>query len=165
MIRLAIACLFSLALLAPAGAQTSEENPHAKTIKASFEDVMLELQDAVIGRGLVIDYTGHVDKMLERTADAAGSVTAEGSPSPYLNAKYIQFCSAKLTHEAVSANPQNLSICPYLVFVYETKAEPGTVHVGYRQPVFGPSKASKGISEKINAFLQEIVDDVANAEY
>ncbi|NRG19301.1 DUF302 domain-containing protein [Rhizobiales bacterium] len=163
--RFAMACLFALAFLAPAGAQATQENQTTKAVKATFEDVMLELQDAVIGRGLVIDYTGHVDKMLERTAEAAGGVTTAGGLSPYLNAKYVQFCSAKLTHEAVNANPQNLSICPYLVFIYETKAEPGTVHVGYRKPVFDPSQASEAISEKINAFLQEIVDDVASAEY
>ena len=155
---IASSCMF-FAVSQPASA--AQEGPQTHMVEAPFEDVMLDLQDAVVGRGLVIDYTGNVDKMLERTAEAAGSVTESGTKSPYLHAKYIQFCSAKLTHEAVSANPQNLSICPYLVYLYETQDQPGTVHIGYRKPVFGPSKASHKIETKINTFLQAIIDEVA----
>ncbi len=124
--------------------------------KGSFEDVLFDLKDAVVNRGLVIDYTGHVDKMLERTAKAAGSITSAGSKSPYLNAKYIQFCSAKLTHQAVSANPFNLAICPYVVFIFETRAEPGKIVVGYRRPMPGPSKRSKEALAKIDKLLDDI---------
>jgi len=155
----ALSALF-LALAQPAIAGDNE--PRVRAIKAPFEDVLLDLQDAIISRGLVIDYTGHIDKMLMRTAEAAGSVTETGEKSPYLNAKYLQFCSAKLTHEAVSANPQNLSICPYVVYLYETRTTPGTTYLGYRKPAFGPSKASRVIKVKINEFLQSIVDETAD---
>ena len=165
MINKAAVLASALWVFTAAAATAGETAPETRTIEAPFEDVLLELQDNVIGRGLVIDYTGHVDKMLERTAEAAGSVTSEGSPSPYLNAKYIQFCSARLTHEAVSASPRNLAICPYLVYVYETRTDPGTVQIGYRKPVFGPSKASRKVEASVNAFLQEIVDQVAEAPY
>lgn len=164
MLRSFTFALFCLAIVGVSPAGASETRPEVRTIEAAFEDVLLELQDAIIERGLVIDYTGHVDKMLERTADAAGSVTEGGSASPYLNAKYMQFCSAALTHEAVSANPQNLAICPYLVYLYEARSEPGIVRIGYRKPVFGPSKASRKVEAKINAFLTEIVDQVAAAD-
>lgn len=148
---------------------TADNHPQVgysiKKINAGFEDVFSELQDVVINKGLVIDLVGHVDKMIERTADATGSVTESGSKSPYVAAKYILFCSAKLTQQAISASTENLGICPYVVFAYETKAQPGITRVGYRKPIFGQSRTSHKISAKINAFLQSIIDETAAASY
>ena len=54
-----------------------------KTVKGDFDEVFGDLQDAVINRGLVIDYVGDVGKMLERTADAAkGSDAKAGTAAP-----------------------------------------------------------------------------------
>ncbi len=129
--------------------------------QGEFSEVLQDLQDAIINRGLVIDFVGHVDMMLERTSDVAGSVTAEGAKSPYVNAKYVQFCSAKLTHNAVSASPLNLAICPYVTFAFETRSEPGKVTVGYRRPIPGPSKATKAAFAKIEGLLDEITKEAA----
>ncbi len=127
--------------------------------KAAFDDVFIGLQDAVIGKGYNIDYVGHMNTMLNRTSKAVGSVTEKGSTSPYVNAKFMNFCSAKLTHEAVSANPQNIAICPYVVFIYEEKAEPGVIHVGYRRPVAGPSKRTRKAFDKIEAMLTDVINE------
>lgn len=132
---------------------------YTKTIAAEFDVVFADLQDTIINKGLVIDYVGNVDNMLERTSGAAESVTTTGQKSPYLHAKYLQFCSSKLTHKAVSADPQNLAICPYIFFIYETRSNPGNITVGYRPPVFGPSKRSKKIKVEVLEFLQGIVDE------
>lgn len=134
-------------------------------INAGFDDVFSELQDVVINKGLVIDFIGHVDKMIERTAEVTGSVTESGSKTPYIAAKYILFCSAKLTQKAISASTENLGICPYVVFAYETKAEPGVTRVGYRQPIFGQSSTSHKVSAEINGFLQSVIDETAAAQY
>ena len=131
--------------------------------QGDFEEVLQDLQDAIINRGYVIDYVGNIDLMLERTSEAASSVTAEGVKSPYKHAKFLQFCSAKLTHEAVSASPLNLAICPYITFAYETRKDPGKVVVGYRRPVPGPSKATKKAFAKIEGLLDEITKE-ASAE-
>jgi len=122
------------------------------------------MKDVVINIGLVIDYVGHVDKLLQRTSKAAGSVTAAGSETPYLNAKYLQFCSSKLTHASVSANPFNLSICPYVVFAFETKSKPGEIVVGYRRPVPGPSKLTRAAIAKIDKLLDGIVREATTAD-
>lgn len=159
----AIACagLLMFAVAVPGQAQPAGKQ-HYST-KGSFEDVLLDLKDAIVNRGLVIDYTGHIDKMLERTSQAAGSVTAAGSKSPYLNAKYMHFCSAKLTHEAVSANVFNMAICPYVVFIFETKSEPGKIIVGYRSPIPGPSKRSKEALAKIEKLLNDIAKEATGS--
>ncbi len=166
MVVTVLALIFAFAVPVYALADNHGSSSYAiRKIPASFNDVFNELQDVVINKGLVIDLVGNVDKMIERTAKVAKSVTEEGSSSPYLHAKYILFCSAKLTQKAVSASVENMGICPYIIFVYETKAEPGFTHIGYRQPILGPSRRSKKISMEIIAFLQSILEETASANY
>ncbi|MEM9029124.1 MAG: DUF302 domain-containing protein [Pseudomonadota bacterium] len=153
----------ALAIGSPAvQAETKALGYQSMSVEAAFEDVVFDIKDAIVNRGLVIDYTGHVDKMLERTSKAVGSETAAGSKSPYLHAKYFQFCSAKITHEVVSANALNLAICPYVVFAYELKSKPGTVHVGFRRPIADPSRRSQAALAKVEALLLEIIKEATS---
>jgi hypothetical protein len=147
--------------LALSGAAAATVGYKAMKTKAKFEDVELDLKDAIVNRGLVIDYEGHLGKMLSRTSEAVGGAAGAGAKSPYRKAKYFQFCSAKLTHEVVSANPLNISICPYVVFVFELESEPGIIHVGYRRPFAGPSAATKKAVDKVEALLLAIVTEAA----
>ena len=73
--------------------------------------------------------------------------------------KLTQFCSAKLTHEAVSANPYNVVICPHVIFAFEDKTRPGRIVVGYRRPVPGPSKLSKRVFAKVDDVLMAIIKE------
>lgn len=127
-----------------------------KTITGDFDEVFTDLQDAVVNRGLVIDYVGDVGKMLERTADAAMGPDAK---PPYLHARYLQFCSAVVTHGAVNADVRNLAMCPFVVFAYEARAEPGKVSVGYRQVELSPSSASQSEQTKVQSLLQAVVNE------
>ena len=160
-VLLALTCI-----AAPLGIAMAEDlaKPRHYQKSGNFEDVWKDLKDAVVNRGLVIDYVGHVDKMLERTSGAAQSVTASGSQSPYLHARYLQFCSSKLTHASVSANPYNLSICPYVVFAFEAKTKPGEIIVGFRRPIPGPSKLTRTAFAKIEALLEGIAKEATAPE-
>ncbi len=131
------------------------------TRTGGYSDVRDDVKNAIINRGFVIDYVGHFNKMLERTSEAVGSVTEAGAKSPYKDAEFMQFCAAKFTHEAISANPQNIVNCPYVIYVYELTAKPGLIHVGYRVPVPGPSKISRKAVSRIDALLNEIITEVA----
>ena len=148
-----------LACALPAAADDGAPKERLKT--GDFEGVVLDVKNAIINRGYVIDYVGHFNKMLERTSEAVGSVTEAGAKSPYKNAQYLQFCAAKLTHEAISANPQSIVNCPYVVYVYELNAKPGVIHVGYRPPISGPSKRSRAAISGIAALLEEIAKEAA----
>lgn len=154
------AALLTLFLATP-GESAVENGIGYKSIstEGSFETILFELKNAIIDRGLKIDYEGFLQKMLERTSLAAGSVTADGSKTPYLNARFMQFCSAKLTHEVVSANPLNIAICPYVVFIYEVRGRPGVIHVGYRKPISDRSIISRKALAKVEALLDGIVAD------
>jgi hypothetical protein len=154
---LAVTLVLAVSSALPAIAK--DAHPHVET-QGVFSEVIQDLQDAIINRGFVVDFVGHVDTMLNRTSDASKSVTETGSRSPFLNAKYVQFCSAKLTHEAVSANPYNVVICPHVFFAFEDKAKPGRIIVGYRRPAPGPSKRSKKAFAKVDDLMMEIVKEV-----
>lgn len=151
--------LLALGICAPGASAATQLGYKALKATAKFDDVEFELKDAIINRGLKIDYTGHIGKMLSRTSKTVGSVTELGSASPYLHAKYYQFCSAKLTHKVVSANPLNLSVCPYVVFIFELKSQPGVIHVGYRRPFAGPSAVTKKAVDEVEALLLKIISD------
>jgi hypothetical protein len=129
-----------------------------KTVDSEFETVFHDLQDAVINRGLSIVYLGHIDKMLDRTAAAA----VGGAASPYLHARYFQFCSASLTHQSLRADPRNIAMCPFLLFAYETVREPGKISIGYRAPDLAPGEASDAVGVKVHAYLAEIIQQVAD---
>ena len=150
-----LACAMTPSL--PAAAQSDNGLGYRVYTKpGKFADVRDDLKEAIINRGFVIDYVGHFNNMLERTADVAGSVSGKGAKSPYANAEYLQFCPSKLTHEAVSATPFSIANCPIAVFVYELAGEPGKVTVGYRLPVATPSKRMQEVNAKLTALLDSI---------
>ena len=155
-----LAVVLAGSAISPATAQ--DAHPHVEK-QGAFADVLQDLKDAVINRGYVIDFVGHVDTMLDRTSDASKSVTETGSRSPYLNAKYVQFCSAKLTHDAVSANPFNMFVCPHVLFAFETKNKPGRIVIGYRRATSGPSKLSRRAFKKVDDILMAIIKEAAES--
>jgi hypothetical protein len=116
--------------------------------------VKFELQNAIVGRGLTVDVNGDVAGMLARTGGDLGSTKAI-----YKHAEYFSFCSAKLSRATMEADPANIGFCPYVVFVYETVAAPGTVHVGYRKHPPHGSPASRDALAEVDTLLAAIVDD------
>ena len=121
--------------------------------KQDFESALFELNNAIVNRGLVIDYTGHVSKMLDRTSNVTGS------RSPYTDAQYLNFCSATLSQAAMRADPNNLAVCPYVVFIYELKTQPGVTHVGYRRPIASKKAESRKAIADIETLLDGILAD------
>jgi hypothetical protein len=137
---------------APSLAQESGLKVYSK--KGSFEDVKFELQNAIVGRGLVVDFNGNVGGMLERTGADVGSTLPI-----YRHAEYFTFCSAKLSRATMEAEAANVGYCPYVVFIYETAAAPGTTHVGYRSPPLHGSDASKAALAQIEWLLDAIAKE------
>lgn len=151
-----------ISLMAAVTATTTilAQERYVRTVEdAEYEDVWADLEDAIVNKGLVVEHVGHIAKMLERTADAVGG----GSDKlVYQNSNYLQFCSAKLTHKASQQDPRNMSICPFLLYAFETKKEPGKVSIGYRNPDFGSLDPNDAFYKEVHAFLKGIVDGVAD---
>ncbi|MBL4725904.1 MAG: DUF302 domain-containing protein [Rhizobiaceae bacterium] len=156
--RSILCLLFALMLASPAFAEKLETGYHSFEAEASFEDVEFNLENAIIDHGLVVNYKGLLNAMLERTAEVA---LADGAnyKSPYLNAIYLHFCSAALTHKAIEADIENIAICPYVMYAYELRATPGKVTVGYRRPIASNTEASKKAFAKIEKLLSEVAKE------
>jgi uncharacterized protein (DUF302 family) len=120
--------------------------------RAKFDDVRDDLQAAIEGKGLVIDYQSFVGRMLERTGKDVGSAR-----KLYADAQAFVFCSAVLSRKTMEADLANAALCPYSIMVYATAQDPGTVHVAYRRP-WRPdgSAASKAALKEVEALLDGI---------
>jgi uncharacterized protein (DUF302 family) len=126
------------------------------TVEGDFEDVRFALENAIVNRGLVIDYVSHLGDMLARTGADVGA-----KKDIYTNAESMLFCSAVLSRAAMEADPANIAFCPYGVFVYETPDMPGTIVVGYRNLTETGDEASKKAIADVNALLNDIVKEAS----
>ena len=136
------------------GRAASAQELRTYTKTASFDDVKFDVTNAITNRGLVVDLTGNVGGMLERTGKDVGS-----TKQIYKRAEYVSFCSAKLSRDMMEADAGNAGYCPYIVFMYETVAKPGEVVVGYRHlPATGNAASVKAFAA-INALLDGIAKE------
>lgn len=132
------------------------EGVTAYMVEAAFDDIRFDLENAIVNRGLVIDFTSHIGDMLMRTGEDVGSDT-----DIFSDAQAMAFCSAVLSRKAMEADPANIAYCPYSVFVYETADKPGQITVGYRRLSETGDEASRAAIADVNALLDEIAREAA----
>lgn len=132
------ACLAVTATLAAA------QDATVYSFDGSFDDATFAVENAIIGKGLVIDYVSHTGEMLARTGADVGS-----DRILFDAADIFIFCSAQLSREVMEADPMNIAFCPYGIFVADRE---GKVMVGYRN-------FPQGDMQKVQALLDEIVRD------
>jgi len=125
--------------------------------EAEFNDVRDELQNAILAKGLVVDNTQFIAKMLERTGKDVGStkpIFTEGRGQAF------SFCSATISRKTMEADAHNIAFCPYTLVVYSAVAEPKKVYVAYRRPVLNEgSEAAKAALKEVEALLDGIARD------
>ena len=144
---------FAAIMLVAALGATRADDIRVYSKQAPFEEVKFELTNAIIARGLTIDHTGQVGRMLERTGPDVGSVKPL-----YVAAEFVTFCSAKLSRAMVEADLTHIGFCPYVVFIYEAAAKPGETVVGYRRPLLPGGNTPRTLSD-IDELLDAIVRD------
>lgn len=133
----------ALVLAVPAWAQA----PITTTVSGAFDDVVFDVETAIIGAGLVIEGTSNVGDMLERTkADVGGTETL------FAGAQVFTFCSAKVSREVMEADAMNIQYCPYSIFVMARPDAPGEVAVGRRAYPEGPMDA---VSDLLDGIIAE----------
>ncbi|WP_407933520.1 DUF302 domain-containing protein [Fontisubflavum oceani] len=113
----------------------------------SFDDATFAVENAIVNRGLVIDYTSHVGDMLNRTAADVGSDVVI-----FEQADIFVFCSAAVSRRVMEADPMNLAHCPYGIFVAEMDGE---VMIGHRAYPDGPM-------QEVEALLDAIILEALN---
>ena len=142
--------LAASALLLGASLAVAQDSVTTHTTSAPFAEVIADLEDAVVNRGYVVDYHGHIGDMLARTA---GDIA--GAKPLYKAAEILQFCSATISRKAMEADIANIAYCPYVLFAYETAENPGKVTLGFRRLPDG------GGRDEVNALLEEIAGEAA----
>jgi hypothetical protein len=140
----------AVGLTAPAHSARAQEDVTLYRSDAPFEDVAFGVDSAIVNLGYVVDYHGMIGEMLQRTAEDVGATRPL-----YRDAELFTFCSAVLSREVMEENIGNIAYCPYIVFVYETEAEPGIVNVGFRRLPPGEGR------DKVNALLDGIAKEAA----
>ncbi|MDR9393132.1 DUF302 domain-containing protein [Roseovarius sp. SYSU LYC5161] len=130
------------AAFAATAAPAQEASTHV--FDGSFDDATFAVENAIIGRGLVIDYTSHVGEMLNRTAADVGS-----DVEIYDAADIFLFCSAQVSRSVMEADPMNIAHCPYGIFVTD---KDGEVRIGHRD-------MPEGSMQEVQALLEGIVQD------
>lgn len=138
-------------VLAAGVASAQEARTFAKT--AAYDDVRLDLNEAIIGKGLKVEHAGDIGGMLDRTGADVGS-----TKPIYKKAEYFLVCSALLSRKAMEADPANIAACPYVIFLYETVAKPGEVVVGYRRPA--GAAAAQGDTRAALAAIEALLEDI-----
>ncbi|MFN0263418.1 DUF302 domain-containing protein [Tepidamorphus sp. 3E244] len=119
-------------------------------VDADFATVAQDLNDAIVNKGYVVDYHGFIGDMLKRTAEDVGA-----TETIYKDAEFFTFCSAVVSREVMEVEIGNIAFCPYVLFVYEAAATPGTVTVGFRRLPDGQGR------DKVNGILEEIVKEAS----
>lgn len=152
------ACAMALALVtcaipAHVNAADAHDPLTVRTIKRSFADARTDLNNAIINQGLKVDLNGKIGDMLKRTAADIG---AKGDV--YADAEYFTFCSSKLSRTMMEADPVNMGLCPYTMFIYQ---KPGSdeVTVGYKAMVMRGDDKSKASLGEINKLLEAILKE------
>ena len=129
--------------LAGLGTAALAEEPITYSFDGSFEDAAFAVESAIVGQGLVIDYTSHVGEMLNRTAADVG-----GTETIFDEADIFIFCSAVVSRQVMEADPMNIQHCPYGIFVAHRGDE---VMIGHRDYPDGPMQAVEDLLAAIVA--------------
>ncbi|OWU83450.1 hypothetical protein ATO6_18575 [Oceanicola sp. 22II-s10i] len=134
----------SLALILALPLPAVAEEIVAVPFEGSYDDAAFAVENAIVGRGLVVDHVSHVGEMLNRTAADVGA-----TKQIFTDAQVFQFCSAVVSRQVMEADPLNVGYCPYGIFVFEN--EDG-VKIGYRTYPDGPM-------DVVEDLLKDIVEE------
>ena len=116
-----------------------------------------ELHDAILAKGLVIDNTQFIAKMLDRTGKDLGTTKKIFGDD---QGQTFSFCSSVISRKTMEADAHNIAFCPYSLVVYSPAAEPKKVYVAYRRPVLNEgSEAAKTALKEIETLLDGIARD------
>lgn len=139
--------LLALALSLGVATQASADESILYGYDGTFEDATFAVEDAIISKGLVIDYRSHTGEMLERTREAVGSEVVL-----FDNADVFLFCSAVVSRKVMEADPMKIVHCPYSIFVAD---QAGKVTIGHRD-------YPEGAMQMVEDLLAEIVTEATS---
>jgi len=152
----ALVALFCLASSAGANGVAQDSPVYTKVVEgAVYADMLDAVKEIIQGRGINIAHTLPPSDMLERTGPAFGV-----SDQVLKDGEIIEFCSAKISHQLIQANYENISLCPFTISVYELNSDPGNVRMTFRKP-FVIDEASREAVEAMTDLVKGIIEEAA----
>jgi len=152
----ALGLLFGLNGLTYAGGE--ETSPvYTKIVEDGiFEDTLDAVKETIKGKGINIAHTLPSSGMLGSTGPSFGIT------EPLLkNGEMVEFCSAKVSHQLIQANLENIVLCPFNIAVYELNAEPGKIFITFRKP-YVIDEASIEATDAMVELMTEIIEEAAD---
>lgn len=124
------------------------------TKQGTFADVKESVENALTGRGFVINTVSHVGDMLERTGKDLG-----GRKQIFIKAESLEFCSATVSRKMMEADPDNVIFCPYIISIFVLPNKPNEVRVAYRKTQLVGTPASQQALVEVNELLSGIIKE------
>jgi uncharacterized protein (DUF302 family) len=140
----------AMLMVGAATAQTVTETAITYTVEEDIEDVIFLVENEIIGRGLKVENVNHVATMLQRTGVDLGA-----TKQVYIEAQVLNFCSAILSRKVMEIDPNNISFCPYGIFIYNTPDAPNMTTVGL--DVY-PEGEMKEVEDLLNNIVRDALD-------
>jgi uncharacterized protein (DUF302 family) len=144
----------------PAASAAEGVHANSQTVfvtEDDYEVIRNNLEQAIIGRGLVVSSISHVGDMLARTG-----LDLETTQQIYIHAEVLEFCSSALSRRMMEADPTNIVFCPYGIAIFERVDQPGKVYLAHRRlQGLGSGeviKTMKEIDALLDGIIQEAVD-------
>ena len=135
-------------LLVTLGSATADDWRVRQASPDNFADTRDAVVMAIENKGLVINYTGRIGEMLDRTAADIGAARRL-----YDHAEVIEFCSASLSRQMMEADPHDIVNCPFTIAVY-TLTETGKTWVAYRK---SPGKSGVALEKLLRDIVTEAI--------
>jgi len=152
---LTVVLVLAVAACTPPKPATPASSVVRYSTDTDFETVRDEVQQAIQAKGLVIDHTSYVGKMLDRTRKDVGSDKVLFNEA---RAQAFTFCSATISRKTMEADAHNIAFCPYAIVVYSTAAEPKKTYAAFRRPVLSEgSEPAKASLKEVEMLLDGIV--------
>lgn len=130
-------------------------DPYGVRFKATgdFASVRDSVRAAIEGKGLNINHSNLIADMLERTGRDLGA-----TKRVYAAGEQFEFCSAKLSRAMMEADPHAITLCPYIVSVYQMPDD-ASVYIAFRKPPkTGNAELDKTLGE-IETLLTGIAEE------
>lgn len=152
-------------------------------VEDKYEDIRGNLIDAIEQKAINISKIYHASDMLNRTQSEVFNIEniynkAKSSFDKMLNplaskpknnisispiykkAEIIAFCSAKISHELVIANPLNISLCPFEIALYTLNSAPNQTHIVYTK-LKALDKQSEKATTDANELIKSLVESAS----
>jgi uncharacterized protein (DUF302 family) len=139
-----------------AGGEAPPSPVYTKVIEGvDYAQTLATLKDVIAGKGISLSHTLPPAEMLARTGPAYG-ITEQ----VLKHGEMIEFCSAKISHQLIQANFENITLCPFSISIYVLNADPDNVRLTFRKP-YVLNDASKQPVEEMTKLLMDIIQETS----